>query len=552
MKTAILLISILLLNYSFADNSNKDKIYIYERAAKDAEWNENYQLAAQNYEKLLEIDKDKLIIAMRLARIYKVYLKDIKKAVTAYNRALETAKKQANPIKESDIHYNLARCYGLLKNTDKRDEHDLKAIELIKNEDDKKEMEGSIYYDRAMTLVHQENYLAALKEFQKANGVYESQNPDLRDNEELFYIKYHIAIIYNRMANYEEAKKILLDNLKFCETEFGKNHRFSGHICILLSSVYHSELYFDTAESYINRAIKIFRKQNNMDRYVANGIQHLASINQRKGNYEKAISLYNEGLELFKKINDDDNIAKTQVYIAETFVEQGQFEKAKTMLTESLDDPLISRESFFKARIHLNLAKIYGILNKNKMALQEIESAEKIVLKIYGKDNKNMAFVYHSFQKYYFDNKDYQKSLDYLEKAVLLNYPDNKKFLPHKIEKPKFNNSFASLYIEMKKLDKAFPYLKQALKDYEKIYGSHHLYTAGVYYHAGQYFFQKKSYPKAKQYLKKSVSVYINRNIYIDQAKDAFKLLSETYKQLGDNKKAREYLDKIAAEKKFE
>jgi two-component system LytT family sensor kinase len=190
------------------------------------------------------------------------------------------------------------------------------------------------------------------------------------------------------------------------------------------------------------------------------------NIMNKKGDYEKALSLNYEMLKLSKSINDRGLESKSYNEIGTKHYVQKNFTDALIFFKKSMENNLALRDSFNLNIDYNNIALTYSDLNNFNVALEynfkslEIRKKLKLVNAI--------PICYNNLGVVYKKLKQYDNALFYFKKAYHLNDSlKNNKFKTRNL------GNIATILISQNKHNEALPYaiqgfeLSQSLKDIE-------------------------------------------------------------------------------------
>lgn len=225
----------------------------------------------------------------------------------------------------------------------------------------------------------------------------------------------------------------------------------------------------DSAKVYYQKAYNIFEKKNNeAGKYSAS--YGLAIIELDFGNFDKALELTNENIDIYKtRIKDSIRLAMQYDFFAGIHTAKGNF---KIALTNNLKAVRILENENKPIR----LADALSHLADTELDLEDYEKSleHKLkALKIYNENNDKYyaTAVLNDIGNTYYYSKNYNKSIEYLKQGLIgaeeLNLVDIKGTLL---------NNLGKAYAQINDFDNAFLNINKALKiavetnnDYKKI-----------------------------------------------------------------------------------
>ena len=185
------------------------------------------------------------------------------------------------------------------------------------------------------------------------------------------YTNSNIARIYNHLEKPNKAIGIQLENLRLLKKS--PNDNIKAQIHFYLATAYSEKKEYENAILHYDSAKEIAKKVD-FKTGVAIANSSLGIIENKRGNYKKAITYLNKSLVFFTSNNQTANIAHTNLEIAVALAKLGKIDKA---------------------------------IEANK-------KANEIYIK--QKNLKNLSRGYFEQSNYYKLKKDYQNSNKYLEK----------------------------------------------------------------------------------------------------------------------------------------
>ena len=152
-----------------------------------------------------------------------------------------------------------------------------------------------------------------------------------------------------------------------------------------------------------------------------------------------------------------------------------------------------------------NMAVVYQAQGDYEKALEYYEKAQAIKEKVLGKDHPSTAGTYNNMAGVYEDKGDYEKALEYYEKAQAI----REKVLgkEHPSTATTYNN-MAVVYQAQGDYEKALEYYEKAKAIREKVLGKEHPDTASTYNNMAVVYEDKGDYEKALEYYEKALIVF--------------------------------------------
>lgn len=299
----------------------------------------------------------------------------------------------------------------------------------------------------------------------------------------------------------------------------------------------------DIALKYANEA-KAIAEKIGFKAGIATSLNRIGEIERSQGNYEQAITTFNNALQIEKEINNNYGIARACGQLTLLYTNVGQIEKAFAVgqtaiklykelnnlpaLANAYDRQVVLYE--YQARFDSALSLVYSGLEIRKQL----------------KDSANFMYSYMNLANLYFKLQNNTKSLEYNSKAIELTIKFN-----DQVNLSRAYTNISMVYYNLKQFHTAIDYnyrsieIKQSLKQDKSIDSNYdnlgycfyalgeynkaiQFYTksfdlkektgkkeglSAVYTNLGNLFFSKKEYDEALFYYKKGlINSEINSN----------------------------------------
>lgn len=186
----------------------------------------------------------------------------------------------------------------------------------------------------------------------------------------------------------------------------GLSHNYIGyHYFLTNNPVYSYEHYL--------KANNIFKSIENWDMYYVN-LSNLAEYIELKGDYLKAINIYKESIQYFKKKNDIERLISTSINYGNVINVLEGFEKGLKVYDELLKYPIKNQNDL--SLIYYNMALNYYELSDFEKAIESINKAILITEKI--DDENRLMDVYGWKAEILSSLKDYKNATIFNLKAL--------------------------------------------------------------------------------------------------------------------------------------
>lgn len=186
----------------------------------------------------------------------------------------------------------------------------------------------------------------------------------------------------------------------------GLSHNYIGyHYFLTNNPVYSYEHYL--------KANNIFKSIENWDMYYVN-LSNLGEYIELKGDYLKAINIYKESIQYFKKKNDIERLISTSINYGNVINVLEGFEKGLKVYDELLKYPIKNQNDL--SLIYYNMALNYYELSDIEKAIESINKAILITEKI--DDENRLMDVYGWKAEILSSLKDYKNATIFNLKAL--------------------------------------------------------------------------------------------------------------------------------------
>lgn len=226
-----------------------------------------------------------------------------------------------------------------------------KAIDIAKNNNYKRIL-SDIYGNYSIFYKNINNYSKAIN-YSKESIKLKISIPDYKFIEYAFN---DLANVYIELSNYEKALEYYNVGLKMAF--HNKNLNGVAGCYINISRVYNELGKSDEAEFYAKKAAYFFNQLENM--YGLTFVkQRMASLNYRKGNYNRAIALSHEAIESAKKVNQKELIANSYELIGNVNLALKNWKDALLNFEKSLDIRKQSQNIKHQVNSYINISSVH-------------------------------------------------------------------------------------------------------------------------------------------------------------------------------------------------
>ncbi|OJW51759.1 MAG: hypothetical protein BGO67_05435 [Alphaproteobacteria bacterium 41-28] len=247
------------------------------------------------------------------------------------------------------------------------------------------------------------------------------------------------------------------------------------------------------SKQLLEKGLKILDNLENKDyARIAQMLTFLAIVYRELGNYEKARSLFEQSLVIYKDILDQQwGIVWVSVHLGNIYREMGNYEKGRLLIEHALtrQKNKFSGDPIQFAWTLLHLGNLYRDLGNFEGAKNLYEKSLEIYRKKFN-DNEHIgaAWVLSHLGSVQKELGNYQEAKISLEKSLKI-YSNHFDKLHLKVACASFY--LGNVYKELGDYEKAKNFIEQALLAYEKNYGKDDLHTAKALISLGQIYLLK-------------------------------------------------------------
>ncbi|MCP4219952.1 MAG: AraC family transcriptional regulator [bacterium] len=293
------------------------------------------------------------------------------------------------------------------------------------------------------------------------------------------------------------------------------------------------------ALQYHYQALAIFKKLNTTGGVLATSVS-IGNIFYYYGEYKKAVTHFERGLELVRKSPKKINIAVIRNNMGSIYLEWGQYDKALECWLEALSikNELPASPASI-ARTLSNLGIVYKFLEQYEKGLAYFREALEKFRAVGDKNGIAMALS-NTAQIYSRQGKHLEALTCSRQSLELRREIKDQKGIGTVLE------NIAGSHLALKDYDKALQLAREALQNHKA--SGNKMNIASVLLKIGHIHYETKQYDSALEYLEKSLAPALEMGKG-ETVKSCYSAFSEIYSTLGDHKKALEYHKKYVETK---
>lgn len=226
-------------------------------------------------------------------------------------------------------------------------------------------------------------------------------------------IRHNIGILDHYQGNSGSADTITDTNIPVFKKYEDTLHL--GNAFLLKGKIGMTNGFFNIAMEETHKALKIHREIND-DFRTAEDLLQIGMVYQATEEDEKAIDIFNESIEYYKRLESDQSVAQVLNYMADSKIKLNYFKSA----AEDLENALILSE---KLEYKANIARVYfnkGLLEYTKenyiTAIDNFESSLRKWETIGSPNNEANTIFY--LGRSYLQRKQYDKAVMYFNQSI--------------------------------------------------------------------------------------------------------------------------------------
>ncbi|MCW3071386.1 MAG: hypothetical protein JWO44_1276 [Bacteroidetes bacterium] len=292
----------------------------------------------------------------------------------------------------------------------------------------------------------------------------------------------------------------------------------------------------------INRSLDYAKKELSLSkstRRVADEAQSesdLGNVYNRRGQYDSALSHYFNGLELRKKLKQEEKMAGIYNNIATVYMRENRFREALDINFKSLKIFEDAKDTAKQANVLSNIGNIYYELEQAKPAEQFLRRGAQLANAVH--KPVIMANILVNLGSLKFDKLDLDSALYYFTAAGKIMEENN---LPYNLAA--VYNNIGKIYHEKKEYAKAAAHYQKALKNREELNDKFGIGLSNM--NLGELYMATNELDKSIVYLEKAIETFTGVGSFIN-IKQSYGLLAQAYQAKQDYKTAITYFQLYA------
>lgn len=473
-----------------------------------------YDQAMSIYDKLLsqELNIDeRATVYGNMGSVYEI-TSDLDKALEYYKKSAELRESNLE-MYESDLavnYSNMATVYAQKEMYPEAQEYIAKAEKIYTKYTDTEGL-SHVYNTQAKIYADFGDFARAEEMLIKVLDIRRSLYGDIHHKVANTYE--NLSVLMKRLDRYSEAMDYAQKALDITIKIFGDNHPTVADCYVVLCSIEQAAKNKNEEQiiSYCNKALQIYNKFYGEEHYrIAEVYNRLASYyNSVNIDLKKSLDYYTKSYVMLEKIygKNHSSVANELNNVAFMRGELGEYEKAVELYHEVLNiqRDIYGAEHYKVGETYNNIASELYMLGKYDESQKYYELSLDICIKSYGKNHSNIGLAYFNLSSIYQKKDDWKKALEYAEQAkdiYVAIYGNNHSKIANVYDR------MGSIYDDLRIYDKAEVYILKALKIREELYADKkHIAFGTSYNNLGELYSFTGNYAEAEKYLLMSLDI---------------------------------------------
>lgn len=226
-------------------------------------------------------------------------------------------------------------------------------------------------------------------------------------------IRHNIGILDHYQGNTENAKAIMDLNIPIFKKYNDSLHL--GNAFLLKGKIGISDGFLNIALQETYNALKIHKQIRN-DFRIAEDLLQIGIIYQSTSENGKAVDIFNESMEYYKKVEKNQSIAQVLNYLADSKIKLEYFDSARKNLEDALK---LSEQLDYTpniARTYYNIGVLEYTLGNIALAINNFESSFKIWKTVGSPNNEANSLFY--LGRCYLRKKNEEKAISFFDQSI--------------------------------------------------------------------------------------------------------------------------------------
>jgi signal transduction histidine kinase len=253
-----------------------------------------------------------------------------------------------------------------------------------------------------------------LGEFEQALGFFQAaqmQYKLLNNNKGIGNTFSSIARIKNWQGKFDEAIHFSFLAIRYFQFEQYTYGIAKSYNTIGIAYDQNSQL--DKAKQYYYRSFNLFFSIND-SLGMANSLNNLAIVSGKEGDLDKSLAFFTKSLQINRSLNNNRLLTPILNNIGIIHKTRGQYKEAEKCFLESMNINLENNNNRGLLFSYVNISALYLDMNYIQLALQYIELATNLAIKLEAK--AELSDCYETYSRIMEQSGDHVKALEYFKK----------------------------------------------------------------------------------------------------------------------------------------
>lgn len=194
--------------------------------------------------------------------------------------------------------------------------------------------------------------------------------------EDLMYIANYIGRIISTIGNYEEALKYYSSALTLAQDL--RNTRMEASILNNLASVYDKQGNQDKALTYFNKSLALEPNESSK----ATTYNNIALIYSSRGDYSQAVEYLQKSIEIHNRAGDYHGVAQTILNLGDTYRSKALYQESESTLASGLEKIRKVGDRYWEATAYLYMGWLYRDMGDRQQARTYLQRAIDLYAKL--------------------------------------------------------------------------------------------------------------------------------------------------------------------------
>jgi len=322
----------------------------------------------------------------------------------------------------------------------------------------------------------------------------------------------NLGFLYSILRKYDDAIENYLECLEIARVLKKDEEGMVANCNCQLGKVYERAGKLQMALSYYTKALEdllvVHRGRYHQD--IAGCFGNIATIYDLTGEYAKAIEYFEQSLEIYDLLYDQNHplFAKCHNNIGLVYQNMGRYDEAFSHISRALEIQvgIYGDKHHESATMYGTLSTIYLMRGEYQKAIEYQSKRLEINKLIFGENHKLVAECYNNLGATFCKMGEFEKALEFYYQTLDIFQQIGEKDLG---KLATYNSNIGVALIKIEQFSKAIEFLEKAQEMYEVVYGKGHNLLATCFNNFGLAYNKLGQYQKALEYQSKSVQMYL-------------------------------------------